>query len=529
MARTGLVVFVVFLIAMICFTLAGVPTTSRSEPLDREASGETNAPAVAAAGTAPQSQRHREKKRNADEAEDVLADTFIEETMAGTRNAEPANCPDDLPWIVPWLAEGFTSDTKRVMVNVGANKGYVMGSWISLLTSDLHAARWVVPWITLHAASLPSFPYCGGCCDCLETMSPHAATGKKADIFAFEGSPSNAAFLNDAFFSKEESADMGVKPPVANDVGVYIVHSAVGKTPGTAVYLDAGPGAEMSSLAVSTVWAGFQKYMKNVTVPVVSMDSYFAEKKDPTTGKPLFLDLLATDTEGHDYQAFLGAQRLLKEERVGIYIFELFATPEENGFVLEELTNTFGFRCFFPLRRKRTAPQSVVIPHFLSYEAYKQWRDTYKPPSGVKLATKRRIDEPDPDKEAPFPLHGWYNALCVHTKHNPSLLQLLRGLTKKARAEPSRPRNRFCPIEAYLKETKPGVAIKEKQRRRDKLIKRRESKLRKGRDLTDLDQLKETNIGEEIKAAGRQLRGVTRRWFEREFAGKPHPAPEGEE
>ena len=211
----------------------------------------------------------------------------------------PAKCAEDDDWLVPWMTSGrwrdldglqvgADNDLARntstaaaangkklarqedeaphdfVMIDVWANKGYVIAGWLDTLLGaenpfssrnlavGLYVAKQMLPGYTSTGqwASL-----CGGCCECATTPPriPHNRRPRLPLIVGFEPGPANARWLRKFFW---------------NQSLVKIVNAAVSDLSSTMYFPDVELGKEIGKVVTEPL-PGY------VPVQVVSLRDYF--------------------------------------------------------------------------------------------------------------------------------------------------------------------------------------------------------------------------------------------------------------
>ncbi|KAJ9446201.1 hypothetical protein DIPPA_62537, partial [Diplonema papillatum] len=131
-----------------------------------------------------------------------------------------SNCPGDDEWFVPWaklLTEGASPNGQSpILIDVGANKGYVVADWIRSLWTprpDFYPKL---------ASGTGRFTdkFCGACCDCMQKSAGLQGVAPLARIIGFEAQPSTVEMLNQ------------VLVPLLPDGSFEVVPKAVGKAVG---------------------------------------------------------------------------------------------------------------------------------------------------------------------------------------------------------------------------------------------------------------------------------------------------------
>ena len=399
-------------------------TTNPSTAAVRNEAAEPNKDPPAATRRTPSSAKEEDVSRWA-----AWSATAIDANKAGLNMSyfAASSCPDDDLWLPRWLTLRQQKDRGQLpirFVDVGANKGYTMAGFADAVIQRTGSGRQRVT--AFHKLNLNhkltafhsfhnTYMFCGLCCDC--TYEPAAENDDskhdavKISIVGFEGNPHSAKRLQE-FFSGKKYAER-----FPSNVNFTIVPNPVSSRSQKIEYVSGPPGKETSGIATPSKTA-----RKTVSLQAVSLDEYFADLlKSPTE----MIDYLTTDTEGHDPKVFLGAQRLLQANKIGIYQFELAAPEVENFGQLDELQTKFNFKCYLPMQYSRNPATRRLpyVPAVLSYDVYQ--------------ALPRKS----------FGLSGWMNAICFHRTLNAELISWMDKLTKDPSKEVS---SRICELELGL-------------------------------------------------------------------------------
>ncbi|CAM2713258.1 unnamed protein product [Rotaria socialis] len=192
------------------------------------------------------------------------------------------------------------------LIDVGANKAYAVATWLSFFSPEIgiNQARLGEYIRSLQTLSEP----CGSCNDCKDSPLKRDNTEKKLQlqIHAFEPQPGTVDVLK------------GIKKwmniSTISDVTFEVHGMAVSDHTGHALFRKCNAGNEVCSLDISGVAQNAQ-----IQVNTTSLDD-FADKNNLSK-----VDILKIDTEGYEPLVFRGAQRLLKEHRIRLFIFEYLA------------------------------------------------------------------------------------------------------------------------------------------------------------------------------------------------------------
>ncbi len=114
--------------------------------------------------------------------------------------------------------------------------------------------------------------------------------------------------------------------------GVKLWNCAVGAQPGRTTLFE-NTATEMSSILPLSV-QGWGEVARSPEVDVISLDLFAMENKIE------FVDILKSDTQGFEDQVFAGADRLLREGRIGLIYFEVILSDMYEG--LPTLDRLFG-------------------------------------------------------------------------------------------------------------------------------------------------------------------------------------------
>jgi FkbM family methyltransferase len=269
--------------------------------------------------------------------------------------------PRELMW--PLLVGKGLSCRPLTIVNVGANKGYLIASLIDLI----RPAMGITP-ASLHAhIKAPAVAErqnvhdgCGFCNDCLEGHLPAAQSAARAcfsdagaalprDSFplalhAFEPTTSNSELLDYGVFALLRAA------PNSSGVTAALHRQAVVGDPAVTVVAFGNCKAGVERCGVADAGNGFvgatgtDTDIGNVNVPATTLDAW--ADLEGVRG----IDLLAIDTEGMDPEVLRGAERLLSQRRVRILEFEYHVHRAWRATSLEAVVarlDALGMDCFF--------------------------------------------------------------------------------------------------------------------------------------------------------------------------------------
>lgn len=320
---------------------------------------------------------------------------------------ELASCFDTADVVRRWRAARPRQHRPWVVANIGANKAYAAAGIVAALGTEPTGSASAFTVAAVGAALMrrvlndapcaARIDVCGACCDCVEDTQPLSARSETVaprepdpwHLYAYEAQPANAAWLR-GYVSQHPP------PPGCR---VHVRHAAVGATlGGTVAFASGALGVETGAVCATTGPAGDTP--RCVQVPQTTLDHELA-------GAVEHVDVLLTDTEGHDYQVGAGARALLSAGRVGLYTFEAKGrdrTLRQHVAMLE----AFRYACYAPLQPLK--PYAQTLLRISAAPAADCWH--------------AGLDEPT-----------WGNVVCAHASQ-PELLDVLEGMA----AEPVSPR-----------------------------------------------------------------------------------------
>jgi len=307
-----------------------------------------------------------------------------------------------MEWLAP-LAK-IIPQRHWVHVDVGANKGYGVASFLRLLTgegpeprkifNDLYKRYWLEGDRRMYGgrvrAAMDTWKakvYCGFCCDCLDHVRPllrqHQASS--VDVYAIDLQPSTAQWLK-ILFDEEPR--------------VKVMNVGIAKEKRKIQLLAEGVGHEQSSVAMV---ATAKTNDTAVEVSIMALSDVV-----PLT---THIDFLSTDTEGFDYEVFSGARKFFEQKKVSVYVFEVHLEKAPRKTLLSDFLSELdmlGYDCVMPTQRTRrdTHLKNVHVP-------------MYAPVGNCRgAALERHI--------------GWANFLCYDAS-NHTLQQVFGQLAKDDR------------------------------------------------------------------------------------------------
>ena len=209
-----------------------------------------------------------------------------------------------------------------VLVDVGANKGYVVAEMLAIFAPALGVAPPALgAAIAASGAAFNEVTGCGICDDCKHTPPPssaaHCAAQARVVVHAFEPVPDNVDMLNLRLGPLLRAAPGAGAAAAAAAAAVSLhVHAAAvvedaAATPSVVVSNCRGGGEGCGVLG-----AGAAEGADAVRVPAVSLDAWAAGAGVAS------IDLLFIDAEGADPLVLRGAAALLGAGRVRALVFE---------------------------------------------------------------------------------------------------------------------------------------------------------------------------------------------------------------
>lgn len=272
-------------------------------------------------------------------------------------NPSDSSCPSD---VYGALHAPLACAESLTLVDVGANKGLVLASWIALFNpgAGVDAAAASARFVAAFPAMEGGDVACGACGDCSKPppkrrvgegpcVGGSGAAGPRLSLHALEPAPANAALI-----------DAGVGALAAAAGVQFSLHrvAAVGDASLTSVrFGDCPPGREVCGVHTPEAGAGGPGVYDPpiVDVPAVTLDAWVA------TARLEALDILAIDTEGLDALVLQGARGVLNgsalPRRVKIVQFEYHSFRAWQYNSLEDVVNTLdssGYDCYLLMQRK---------------------------------------------------------------------------------------------------------------------------------------------------------------------------------
>ncbi|CAF3635852.1 unnamed protein product [Adineta steineri] len=220
------------------------------------------------------------------------------------RNALWTACYAEDYIIQLYLADlGTTRERRKLLFDVGSNKGYVLAAWKSIWSPQNGVNQRSLGKYLSEKLLLSD---CGVCNDCNEPLlstkvniSRHMNVS--VEIHAFEPQLSNYGILHQV-------------QKWTNDTYLYVHNLAISNHTGTAVLLKCGRGGEACGLTVEKNLTDTERFL---LVNVTTLDT-FVQKFQITE----IIDILKIDTEGYDPLVLTGANLIFKRQQIRLLIFE---------------------------------------------------------------------------------------------------------------------------------------------------------------------------------------------------------------
>ena len=285
-----------------------------------------------------------------------------EEAAAQVVGLDPSqsSCPSDI-WGA--LHAPLACADALTLVDVGANKGLVLASWISLFApgASVDAAAASASFVAAFPAMEGGDVACGACGDCRKpppqrrvgsgacTGGSGGGSGPRLSLHALEPAPANAALIE---------AGVGA---LAAAAGLHFTRhrvAAVGDPAVAAVrFGDCPPGREVCGVVTPESGAGGPGVYDPpvLDVPAVTLDAWAVRERLDA------LDVLAIDTEGLDALVLQGAAGLLngtvlpRGARVKILQFEYHSFRAWQTHNLEDVVSqldAWEYDCYLLLQKK---------------------------------------------------------------------------------------------------------------------------------------------------------------------------------
>lgn len=276
-------------------------------------------------------------------------------------NFSESRCPSST--FISLIYETAIGCRDAVVVNVGANKGYVISEIAAIFAPQANVnPKRLGSAIHNFGLSLNNYSGCGVCNDCRSEPDASSASkclGKPAHIaiHAFEPVPATVLLLRTALVPLlAEAPDISFTLHAA-----AVVRSA--EITKSVPFEDCRHGDEVCSIKLV---AG----TKTVQVPTASLDLWASNE----LGNGVVIDLLLIDAEGYDPDVIRGAHSLLNSGRVRILQFEYNSGNLWETETLESTVSALdwhGYSCFLIGR----ASNAVLLtgcfePHSMEKKAW---------------------------------------------------------------------------------------------------------------------------------------------------------------
>ena len=253
-------------------------------------------------------------------------------------------CAESDAWMAPLIeadlrgssgnSAALQAPLRRMVLNVGANKGYLAAALLSRWRPASRASPAGVRSLIGSVPGVHERNLCGICYDCREAVPSLPTTGTRQttmSVHAVEPAQTNFRLLQ-RFAASLVSGAAAVNASGAANVGAdtsfppLVVHeAAVSDYVGTARFADRGVGHEGSSLTnVGESTAA--------TVRVTTVDALVASGEVPLVPGAV-LDMLVVDTEGDDARVLRGATATLNRTRLVLFEYHGIGgwSPKVNG------------------------------------------------------------------------------------------------------------------------------------------------------------------------------------------------------
>lgn len=232
---------------------------------------------------------------------------------------------------------------QRIMVNAGANKGYVASAMLGLWRTASGASPKDLFQYLLTRPITRERNRCGICDDCKQVLSPApvgvpndtAALGS-AVVYAVEPQPSNYDLLKGYAAILDARGAPGVLLPF---------HMGLFSSDGNGTFEERGPGDEGSSLGNPNRGGGAL-----VSVPLMTYDSFVKAHVDPSGSR--IIDILYMDTEGYEPAVVAGGAATLPYTRLVVFEYSYGGLWDTTSLhtIVGTLDAVHGFDCFMEWR-----------------------------------------------------------------------------------------------------------------------------------------------------------------------------------
>eukprot|EP00759_Apiculatamorpha_spiralis_P053401 PhF_6_TR6186/c0_g1_i1/m.9279 len=306
-------------------------------------------------------------------------------------NEVPTRCPREAEYVAEWVKRNPKKFSHHwVIVDVGANKGYSIAGMLEALGMDdvfsrrnlgleIHALH--------HRLTAATENLCGACCDCMDPVIRQEMNDtlgvNRISIYAFDGSLKNVKWMSE-YYTKRMKLYSGNQSRKRVRLDIHVRAAAISNEVGTTQFGQGEIGSELGSI---DAWWSTKDNVINKTTLDAALPSYIDH-----------IDVLLTDTEGHDYMVAEGAKRFIDTGKVGMYIFELQDKKRNVGSFIRRLGD-LGYTCYFPLA------------------------GTFSPARRYVARVSRECWRPEYER-----FRGWYNAVCIHGSKHPELLAMFEEM-----------------------------------------------------------------------------------------------------
>ena len=293
---------------------------------------------------------------------------------------EHSNCPSAHYW--PAVFSAALACRDLVVVDVGANKGYLLAHWADLfrpalgVTPALLHTFFIVPPL---AGIIDPAVACGACNDCFvghlrtrshnTTCAPPPARPHSLHMWALEPVPGNVALLEGGVVRAvaEGAAAAGDAHVAVHVEQVAMVGDPAMRTVAVGV---CPPGREVCGVKGSDgVAGGPGAYnVESVNVSASTLDAWVEARG--LAGQPI--DVLAIDTEGFDAPVIAGGAALFSRGGVRLLLFEYHnfrAWSKVELRVVVEALDGHGYDCFLLQKKLVLRLTGCWEPAF----EFKQW------------------------------------------------------------------------------------------------------------------------------------------------------------
>ncbi|CAF0900028.1 unnamed protein product [Adineta ricciae] len=228
------------------------------------------------------------------------------------------------------MAFDNSHSSKYTLLDVGTNKAYAVATWLAFFLPKLNINQAVLYDFLLRNPALTET--CGSCNDCKDAAFKRRNTKLNVTltIHAFEPQPNTVEALR----SVQNWMNISARHNSTLNIHGMAVSNYVGKV----LFKKCNTGNEVCSLDVSHTSPDQQ-----VEINAITLD-HFADKYNLSV-----VDIIKIDTEGFEPLVFQGAQRLLQQHRIRLFIFEHLKKAAWLNTTLQMETSKFtqlGYVCY---------------------------------------------------------------------------------------------------------------------------------------------------------------------------------------